>query len=89
MRLTVSLGVSSLAVWLLGPVVKTSSFATLFLVMAAIAAITATVVPAVARRPDDEARAGCRDLSGAAQRAAGRVDCPASCSRGEERRWTR
>jgi MFS family permease len=44
MRLTVSLGVSSLAVWLLGPVVKTSSFTSLFLGMAAIAAITATVV---------------------------------------------
>jgi hypothetical protein len=44
MRLTVSLGVSSLAVWLLGPVVKTASFTTLFLGMAAIAAITATIV---------------------------------------------
>jgi MFS family permease len=44
MRLTVSLGVSSLAVWLLGPVVKTASFASLFIGMAAIAAITATVV---------------------------------------------
>jgi len=44
MRLTVSLGVSSLAVWLLGPVVKTASFATLFMGMAAIAALTAAVV---------------------------------------------
>jgi len=44
MRLTVSLGVSSLAVWLLGPVVKTASFTSLFLGMAVIAAITATVV---------------------------------------------
>ena len=44
MRLTVSLGVSSLAVWLLGPVVKTASFSALFMGMAAIAALTATVV---------------------------------------------
>jgi MFS family permease len=44
MRLTVSLGVSSLAVWLLGPVVKTASFAALFMGMAAIAAVTAMVV---------------------------------------------
>jgi MFS family permease len=58
MRLTVSLGVSSLAVWLLGPVVKTASFASLFMGMAAIAAVTATVVlllpsiPAATPRPD-------------------------------------
>ncbi|PND33839.1 MFS transporter [Achromobacter pulmonis] len=44
MRLTVSFGISSLAVWLLGPVVKASSFATLFLVMAGIAVCTAAVV---------------------------------------------
>ena len=44
MRLTVSLGVSSLAVWLLGPVVKTASFTSLFLGMAAIAALTASVI---------------------------------------------
>jgi MFS family permease len=43
-RLTVSIGVSSLAVWLLGPVVKASSFGTLFLVMAAIAGCTVAVV---------------------------------------------
>lgn len=44
MRLAVSFGISSLAVWLLGPVVKASSFASLFLVMAGIAACTALVV---------------------------------------------
>lgn len=44
MRLTVSFGISSLAVWLLGPVVKAAGFATLFLTMAVIAAITAMVV---------------------------------------------
>lgn len=44
MRLAVSLGVSSLAVWLLGPVVKASSFATLFLLMAGISLCTAALV---------------------------------------------
>jgi MFS family permease len=44
MRLAVSFGVSSLAVWLLGPVVKASSFATLFLAMAVISVCTAGVV---------------------------------------------
>lgn len=44
MRLAVSFGVSSLAVWLLGPVVKASSFATLFVAMAAISICTAGVV---------------------------------------------
>lgn len=44
MRLAVSLGVSSLAVWLLGPVVKASSFASLFLAMAGISICTAAIV---------------------------------------------
>ncbi|RZT36596.1 MFS transporter [Cupriavidus agavae] len=44
MRLAVSFGISSLAVWLLGPVVKASSFASLFLGMAVIASCTAMVV---------------------------------------------
>lgn len=43
-RLTVSIGVSSLAVWLLGPLVKASSFGTLFWLMAAIATCTVLVV---------------------------------------------
>jgi MFS family permease len=43
-RLTVSIGISSLAVWLLGPVVKTFSFSALLLSMAAIAACTVAVV---------------------------------------------
>jgi MFS family permease len=43
-RLTVSIGASSLAVWLLGPLVKASSFGTLFWLMAAIAACTVAVV---------------------------------------------
>jgi len=54
MRLAVAFGISSLAVWLLGPVVKASSFATLFLVMAGIATCTALVVLLL---PSDQARA--------------------------------
>lgn len=44
MRLAVSFGVSSMAVWALGPVVKASSFATLFLAMACISMCTAAIV---------------------------------------------
>jgi len=40
LRLTVAFGVSSLAVWLLGPIVKAAGFATLLLAMAGIAALT-------------------------------------------------
>ncbi|HRH89122.1 MAG TPA: MFS transporter [Rubrivivax sp.] len=43
-RLTLSIGISSLAVWLLGPLVKASSFQALFLGMAVVAAITLAVV---------------------------------------------
>jgi MFS family permease len=39
-RLSVSLGASSLAVWLIGPLVKNAGFSALLLVMACIAAIT-------------------------------------------------
>lgn len=44
MRLTVSVGISSLAVWALGPAVKAMGFASLFLGLAACAALTALVV---------------------------------------------
>ncbi len=44
MRLAVAFGVSSLAVWLLGPIVKSSGFHTLLLGMAGIAAVTLVVV---------------------------------------------
>lgn len=44
MRLTVSFSVSSAAVWMLGPVVKASGFATLLLVMAGIAMVTLLAV---------------------------------------------
>jgi MFS family permease len=44
MRLAVAFGVSSLAVWLLGPLVKAAGFRALLLVMAGIAAVTFCVV---------------------------------------------
>jgi MFS family permease len=44
MRLAVAFGVSALAVWLLGPLVKAAGFRTLLLLMAAIAAVTFCVV---------------------------------------------
>jgi MFS family permease len=53
MRLTVAFGVSSLAVWALGPVVKAAGFRTLLMVMAAIALLTCIAVamlPRPARR---------------------------------------
>ena len=44
MRLAVSFGISSLAVWLLGPAVKAAGFQTLLVVMAGIAVGTAVLV---------------------------------------------
>ena len=44
MRLAVSFGVSSAAVWALGPFVKTSGFAALLLVLAGIAVVTCILV---------------------------------------------
>jgi MFS family permease len=44
MRLTVAFGISSLAVWLLGPAVKSMGFATLLWVMAGVAALKALIV---------------------------------------------
>lgn len=43
-RLTISLGVSSLAVWLLGPLVKGMGFSTLLLALAVVAAATSAIV---------------------------------------------
>jgi MFS family permease len=57
MRLFVAFGVSSLAVWALGPLVKAAGFRTLLLVMAAIALATAIAVallPHAARRKKPE-----------------------------------
>jgi MFS family permease len=54
MRLAVAFGFSSLAVYLLGPVVKAAGFATLLLAMACIALVTLaaiTLLPSAARRP--------------------------------------
>jgi MFS family permease len=53
-RFTLSLGVSSLAVWLLGPIVKSMGFGALFNLMAVIALATSSVVlllPSESRRP--------------------------------------
>jgi MFS family permease len=44
MRLTVSVGISSLAVWALGPVVKASGFASLLMGLAALPLLTAAIV---------------------------------------------
>ncbi|MEO8305326.1 MAG: MFS transporter [Betaproteobacteria bacterium] len=44
MRLAVSFGVSSAAVWLLGPVVKAAGFGTLLLVMAGISTVTLVAI---------------------------------------------
>jgi MFS family permease len=50
MRLTVAFGVSSLAVWLLGPVVKAAGFRTLLFAMAATALVTFCAVLWLPRR---------------------------------------
>lgn len=52
MRLAVSFGISSLAVWLLGPAVKAAGFQTLLLAMAGIALVT---VAAAALLPGEQA----------------------------------
>lgn len=44
LRLTVSIGISSLAVWALGPAVKAAGFGTLFVAMAGLAFMTAAIV---------------------------------------------
>ena len=44
MRLTVAFGISSLAVWLLGPLVKSMGFSNLLWIMAGIAALKAAIV---------------------------------------------
>jgi hypothetical protein len=43
-RLTVSIGISSLAVWALGPVVKAAGFGTLMAAMAGVAVLTSAIV---------------------------------------------
>ena len=51
LRLTVSLGASSAAVWVLGPLVKAAGFTTLLWVMAAISLVTFTVVTRLPTQP--------------------------------------
>jgi hypothetical protein len=57
LRLALSLGFSSLAVWALGPVVKAAGFDTLYLVMAGIALCTAAALSAFPAEPTPAARA--------------------------------
>jgi MFS family permease len=58
MRLTVAFGISSLAVWLLGPLVKNLGFATALLIMAAIAAVKAGIVMLLPDEREAAVRAG-------------------------------
>ena len=51
MRLAVSLGASSLAVWLIGPIVKAAGFSTLLWVMVATSCLTFAVVSLLPRTP--------------------------------------
>ena len=55
MRLTVAFGISSLAVWMLGPVVKSVGFTTLLWIMAGIAAIKAAIVLLLPDEPPPQA----------------------------------
>ena len=51
MRLAVSFGVSSAAVWMLGPVVKAAGFGTLLTLMAGISIVTLTAISMLPARP--------------------------------------
>jgi MFS family permease len=55
MRLTVAFGISSLAVWLLGPMVKGMGFTTLLWVMAGIAAVRSAIVLLLPDEPEPAA----------------------------------
>lgn len=57
MRLTVSIGASSVAVWALGPIVKAAGFDVLLLTMACIAVVTFTVMTMLPEASVDAARA--------------------------------
>ncbi len=60
MRLTVAFGISSLAVWLLGPMVKSMGFSAFFWVLAGLAALKAAIVLLLPDEPEpaaDTARA--------------------------------
>jgi MFS family permease len=51
MRLAVSLGISSLAVWLLGPLVKSWGFTQVLLMLVGVAVVTTLAVSALPRQP--------------------------------------
>jgi MFS family permease len=55
MRLTVAFGISSLAVWLLGPLVKNIGFANSLLILAGIAAVRSAIVLLLPDEPPPEA----------------------------------
>lgn len=57
MRLTVSIGASSIAVWALGPIVKAAGFDALLLTMAAISIVTFTVMTLLPETVAEAARA--------------------------------
>ena len=66
MRFTVSFGISSFAVWMLGPAVKGMGFETMMLVLAAVAACTTAIVCLLPREPSaspDERDASSSDRS--------------------------
>lgn len=65
MRLTVSVGASSIAVWLLGPIVKAAGFDVLLMTMAGIAMITFAVMTLLPESSADAARAA--PMPGAAE----------------------
>jgi MFS family permease len=56
MRLAVSFGASSVAVWLLGPLVKQAGFSVLLLIMAGIATLTFTIVTLLPVAPSVRAK---------------------------------
>ena len=71
MRLTVAFGVSSAAVWMLGPVVKAAGFTTLLLAMAGISLATLgaiALLPAVPRRAVQEPEVAAAATTAAASR---------------------
>ena len=51
MRIAIAFGISGLAVWLLGPIVKANGFGFLLVLMAVIAAVCATVIVALPATP--------------------------------------
>ena len=56
MRLAVSFGASSLAVWLIGPIVKQAGFATLLSVMTATAVVSLLVLSQLPATPTPKRR---------------------------------